>query len=313
MANFLSVLIYIIGAYLIGNAAGEARIALFTNMVTFSTYAALATASFTYMVMLYIVANRAIASIDRVEEVLDAKISITDPETAKKPTEAEGTIEFRNVSFRYPGSGQDALKDISFRVEKGQTVAIIGATGSGKTTLLNLIPRMYDCEHGEVLVDGVNVRDHQLKDLRNRIGYVPQKSLLFSGTIAENIDFGEGIGFQRTLQDIKKAAEIGQAKEFIERKEGAYQAWVEQGGANFSGGQRQRLTISRAICREPEIYLFDDSFSALDFKTDRTLRKQLRESANGATMLIPPLRDRQLSGDHPAGLGGSRSDLRPDG
>ena len=286
MASFLSILIYIIGAYLIYNAAGEARIGLFSDMVTFSTYAALATAAFAYMIILYISGVQAVASLERVQAVLDAEITVTDPEDAEKPSAPEGTIEFRNVSFRYPGAAQEALKDISFRVEKGQTVAIIGATGSGKTSLLNLIPRMYDCTRGEVLVDGVNVKKQRLRDLRNRIGYVPQRSLLFSGTIAENIDFGEGSGFKRTLRDIKRAAEIGQAREFIEHKEGGYQGRVEQGGANFSGGQRQRLTISRAICREPEIYLFDDSFSALDFKTDRALRKQLRESAGDATMLI---------------------------
>ena len=286
MVNLLSVLIYIIGAYLIHRAAGQEKIALFSDMVAFSSYAALATTAFMFMIMIYIAGILAFASMGRVREVLDREITITDPKEEKTPSAERGTIEFRNVSFRYPGSGEDALKDICFRVEPGQTVAIIGATGCGKTTLLNLIPRMFDASRGEVLVDGVDVRDYRLKNLRNRIGYVPQRSILFSGTIAENIDYAEADGFKRTLRDIQRAAEIGQAKDFIEKKKDAYQARVEQGGANFSGGQKQRLTISRAICREPEIYLFDDSFSALDFKTDRALRERLRESAGDATMLI---------------------------
>jgi ATP-binding cassette subfamily B protein len=197
-----------------------------------------------------------------------------------------GTIEFRNVSFRYPGATENALTDISFTIEKGQTVAIIGATGSGKTTLMNLIPRFYDVTEGAVFVDGRNVIDYNLWSLRDLIGYVPQKSFLFAGTVGSNIDFGQKSGLENTLSEIKKAAEIGQSKDFVERKQGQYEARVEEGGSNFSGGQRQRLTISRAVCRDPELYLFDDSFSALDFKTDATLRKKLRENAKDSTQII---------------------------
>ena len=200
--------------------------------------------------------------------------------------EAPGTIEFKNVSFRYPGASEYALRNVSFRIESGQTAAFIGSTGCGKTSVMNLIPRLYDASEGQILINGVDVRTYKQRDLRNRIGYVPQKSRLFTGTIAGNIAYGDNGRFNASLKEIKKAAEVGQANEFIEQKQGQYDSEVLSGGVNFSGGQRQRLTISRAICRDPEIYLFDDSFSALDFMTDRKLRTSLRETSAGATVVI---------------------------
>ena len=228
---------------------------------------------------------KALASIDRISEVLNTEIHIRDGANETAET-AKGTVEFKHVTFRYPNAGDDALTDISLSIQAGQTVAFIGATGSGKTSILNLIPRFYDVTGGQVLVNGKDVRDYKLKELRNKLGYIPQRSILFSGTIADNIAYGDNGRFRATLTEIKHAAEVGQAKEFIEKKEGGYEAKVSEGGKNFSGGQRQRLTISRAIARDPEIYLFDDSFSALDFKTDRMLRDRLKEVAAGATVII---------------------------
>ena len=285
IGNLLGILIYTIGAYVIQAAAVTERVGLFSDMVVFSSFAALATMAIMQIVMVYIVFMRGMASQMRIIEVLDKEVRIKDSSDEKCPLKT-GTIEFKNVSFRYPGAAADTLKNITFKINKGETVALIGATGCGKTSIMNLIPRMYDVSDGEVLVDGVDVRDYKLAELRSRIGYVPQKSILFSGTIAQNIDFAEGIGFQRTLSHIREAARVGQADSFIEKREGQYYARVEQGGSNFSGGQRQRLNISRAISRDPEIYLFDDSFSALDFETDRRLRKALRESSQNATVLM---------------------------
>lgn len=264
----------------------EDKIALFSEMLVFSSYALQAMAGFILMLMAVAMLPRVLVSSKRITEVLDEKCSITDGDKASETEEAKGIIEFRDVSFAYAPNCGNALSHISFRIEKGMTVAITGATGSGKTTLLNLIPRMYDVTEGEVLVDGRNVRDYKLSELREKIGYVPQHSFLFSGTIAYNIDYGQKNGFQAAISDIKKAAEIGQSKDFIELKENTYSSWVEEGGVNFSGGQRQRLTISRAVCRNPEFYLFDDSFSALDFKTDSILRHNLREHAKDATQII---------------------------
>jgi ATP-binding cassette subfamily B protein len=226
-------------------------------------------------------------SLKRIAQVLNKKTMIMDPEEAfAKDPAICGTLEFRNVSFMYPGSREYAIRDISFRMEKGETVAIVGGTGSGKTTLLNLIPRLYEATEGEILVDGVDIKKMKLKDLRNIFGYVPQKSFLFSGTIVSNIDFGDNGKLKKTIEEIVKASKLGKADEFIRAKEGGYNAHVEEGGSNFSGGQRQRLTISRAICRDPEIFLFDDSFSALDYKTDKTVREGLKETLSGASVLM---------------------------
>lgn len=284
--NSLSLIIYILGAMMINGSAQAEKLPLFSQMIVFSSYALQAMAAFVMMLLAVIVLPRVIVSVGRISEILDTKVNITDGEHEVGANGLAGSIEFRNVSFAYPGAAGNALSNISFKVEKGQTLAIIGPTGSGKTTLLNLIPRLYDATEGQVLVDGMDVRAYKVSALRNKMGYVPQKSFLFSGTIASNIDYGQKSGFQAAITDIRKAAEVGQSKEFIERKKEAYQAPVEEGGANFSGGQRQRLTISRAICRDPEFYLFDDSFSALDFKTDSVLRHRLREHAKDATQII---------------------------
>ena len=285
MTNVLNVAIYCIGAIVIGTAAASDRIGLFSEMVTFSSYALLVMTAFVQLLVIYMGLVKALASIDRISEVLNTEIRICDGANEEAET-AKGTVEFKHVTFRYPNAGDDALTDISLSIKAGQTVAFIGATGSGKTSILNLIPRFYDVTGGQVLVGGKDVRDYKLKDLRNKLGYIPQRSILFSGTIADNIAYGDNGRFRATLTEIKHAAEVGQAKEFIEKKEGGFEAKVSEGGKNFSGGQRQRLTISRAIARDPEIYLFDDSFSALDFKTDRMLRDRLKEVAAGATVII---------------------------
>ena len=285
--NALSLIIYLLGAVMINDTVDSGdRLTLFSDMIVFSSYALQAMGAFVFMLLAVIMLPRFLVSLKRVNEIINAKNSIEDGKFESGANGMVGSIEFRNVSFAYPGASGNAISDISFKVERGMTLAIIGSTGSGKTTLMNLIPRLYDATEGVILVDGRDVRDYKIWALRDKIGYVPQKSFLFAGTIASNIDYGQKSGLQATLNEIKKAAEVGQSKEFIENKEGNYQAKVEEGGTNFSGGQRQRLTISRAICRDPEIYLFDDSFSALDFKTDSVLRKQLRSSAKDSTQII---------------------------
>lgn len=284
-SNFLNIAIYGIGAIVIGSATVGERIGLFSDMVTFSSYALLVMAAFIQLLIVYVALVRCATSVKRVSEVLNCQVEIKDGLEQQEITKS-GTIEFRHVSFRYPNTKENALSDINISINKGETVAFIGATGSGKTTLLNLILRFYDVDSGDILVDGRDVRDYKLKDLRNRLGYIPQKSTLFSGTIASNIAYGDNGRFKATLREVIKAAKVGQASEFIEQKEGSYSAKVSEGGRNFSGGQKQRLTISRAIAREPEIYIFDDSFSALDYKTDKRLRQSLKETAKEATVLI---------------------------
>jgi ATP-binding cassette subfamily B protein len=277
----------VIGAYLILGSDVPERIGLFSDMVMFSSYVMLVVAAFSQITVVYTSIANTTASVDRVSEVLLTEVKIRDGEDREASSgEPDGSIEFRHVNFRYSEKGGRALKDLNFRIEPGQTVAIVGATGCGKTSILNLIPRLYDATEGEVLVGGKNVRDYKLKDLRSIIGYVPQRSVLFSGTIAQNVDYGDNGRFRATLKEIKDACEVGQAREFIEKKEGSYDARVSRDGSNFSGGQRQRLSISRAICRDPGIYLFDDSFSALDFQTDKRLRSALRKTAAGATVII---------------------------
>ncbi|MBO4395330.1 MAG: ABC transporter ATP-binding protein [Eubacterium sp.] len=285
--NLLNLIIVYLGGVMIRELVETTeKQSLFAEMVVFSSYAVQAISAFAMMIIIIAALPRTVVSIKRINEVLYTENAIKDGHAETGANGQIGTIEFRDVSFRYPGSPENVLSNISFRVERGQTVAIVGATGSGKTTLMNLIPRFYDATEGVVMVDGRDVRDYKLWALRDRLGYVPQKSFLFSGTIYSNIDYGQRTGLQNTLSDIKKASEIGQSRDFIEKKEGGYEARVEEGGSNFSGGQRQRLTISRAVCRDPEMYLFDDSFSALDFKTDATLRKTLRSHAKDATQII---------------------------
>ncbi len=285
--NSLTLIIYALGAAMIYNlnVATEQQ-QLFSDMIVFSSYALQAFSAFSLLILIVALLPRMVVSLKRINEVTTTEVEIRDGVATTGANGKIGTLEFRDVSFAYPGAADNALSHISFEVGKGQTLAIIGATGSGKTTLLNLIMRFYDVTEGSVFVDGRDVRDYNLWALRDKMGYVPQKSFLFAGTIGSNIDYGHRSGLENTLSEIKRAAEVGQSKEFIEQKSGAYDAEVDEGGSNFSGGQRQRLTISRAICRDPETYLFDDSFSALDFKTDATLRKNLRESAEDATQVI---------------------------
>ena len=281
----LNLAIYVIGIGIIQKTDPGMKKSMYADMVAFSSYALQIVQAFIFLIQAIMLMPRLFVSAGRISEVINTELSIVNGEKNAAPV-SKGTVEFRNVSFRYPNSGEYALKDISFEIRCGETAAFIGATGCGKTTLMNLIPRLYDATEGQILVDGVDVRDYNLKSLRNLLGYVPQKSRLFTGTIAGNIAYGDNGRFNATLKEIKQASEIGQAGDFIEQKPEGYDTQVQSGGSNFSGGQRQRLTISRAICRDPEIYLFDDSFSALDFATDNRLRKTLKATAQDATMLI---------------------------
>lgn len=287
--NGLTLGIYWIGAALISAilltspAAMMERIGLFSDMVVFMQYAMQVIMAFLMLVMIFVMLPRVTVSASRVNEVLDTKARIVDgKETQGKPG-MKGEIEFRDVSFRYPDADGDAIHHISFTAHHGQTVALIGATGCGKSSIINLIPRLYDATSGQVLVDGVDVRDYTQDALRGKIGFVPQKAFLFSGTVSSNVGYGED---NASGAAIRKAVAIAQAAEFVESPEVGYSGTVAQGGSNFSGGQKQRLSIARAVARDPEILVFDDSFSALDYKTDRTLRQALREQTSGTTNII---------------------------
>lgn len=282
----LSLAVYWIGAYLIQNAQGAEKLSLFSEMVVFSQYAMQVVMAFMMLVMISVLLPRALVSAKRINEVLDTPLSVADGEGKTSVPGKEGVIEFKDVSFRYPNAGKEALSHISFTAQKGETVAFIGATGCGKSTAVNLIPRFYDATEGEVFVDGVNVKEYKQEDLRNKIGYVSQKAILFSGTIADNVAYGDNGGKGFTRENIKNAVHIAQAQEFVEKKPEGYDGYVAQGGANFSGGQKQRLSIARAVCRNPEILIFDDSFSALDYKTDRILRKELNQACKEVTRII---------------------------
>ncbi len=286
LMNGLSLAIYFTGAFIIEIVSAGERLPVFSEMVVFSSYATQVVSAFIYLIAIFFLLPRAVVSINRISQVVKTKVKIQDGSCSAGDQTRTGEVAFRHVSFRYPDAKENVLTDVSFVAHPGETVAFIGATGCGKTTLLNLIPRLYDATEGEVLVGGRNVREYRLSSLRSQLGYVPQKNQLFSGTIADNIDYGDNGRFEATLREIKAAAEVGQAKEFIEKKKAAYQARVAQGGSNFSGGQKQRLAIARAVCRDPQIFLFDDSFSALDYRTDRTLRESLRKAAGNATILI---------------------------
>ncbi|MCL1873992.1 MAG: ABC transporter ATP-binding protein/permease [Clostridiales bacterium] len=282
----LSLAIYWIGAYLIDAAAMTDKLGLFSNMVVFSQYAMQVIMSFMMLSMMFVMLPRAGVSAKRINEVLDTEPQIKEGTLSEGKPGIAGEIIFRHVGFRYPDAAEPVLSDISFTAKKGETVAFIGSTGSGKSTLVNLIPRFFDATAGEILVDGVNVKDYKLESLLNKIGYVPQKAVLFKGTVASNVAFGENGRDEYSEDDIRKAVQIAQGSDFVEEMEDGYNAAIAQGGTNISGGQKQRLAIARAVCCKPEIYIFDDSFSALDYKTDRMLRSVLKKETAGVTSLI---------------------------
>lgn len=282
----LSLSIYWIGAYLINGAGAMDRLTLFSNMVVFSSYAMQVIMSFMMLVMIFVMLPRASVSAKRINEVLETKPTITDGNKSTGNEGVEGQIEFKNVSFKYPGASEYVLEDVSFIAKKGETVAIIGSTGSGKSTLISLVTRFYDVTSGEVLVDGINVKEYIQEALYNKIGYVPQKAVMFRGTVRSNVGFGDNGKNNSGQQDIESAIRIAQGTDFVEKMEKQYDSEISQGGTNVSGGQKQRLSIARAICRKPEMYIFDDSFSALDYKTDRILRSTLKEETSGVTSLI---------------------------
>lgn len=280
--NMLSVSIYFIGALLIMDAYGPSKIDIFSDMVVFSSYTMHVVLSFVFMIMTLMQMPRALVSSKRVQEVIDTVPTIISG-AAKPPM--TGTVEFRDVSFRYPEAAEDCLSGISFKVAAGETVAIIGATGSGKSTLVNLMLRFYDVSGGSVSVDGTDVREYNLDSLRSRFGYVPQNVVLFTGTVGYNVGFGLPSDADR-ISEIRRALDIAQASSFVDGMEGGIDAMVSQGGTNLSGGQRQRLSIARAVCKRAEIMVFDDSFSALDYKTDRNLRNALAEECKDSTKII---------------------------
>lgn len=284
--NCIALGVYWIGAILINSAGAGDKMVLFSDMVIFSAYAVQVIMAFTLLTIVFIMLPRASISAKRINEVLGTKTRIINGKLKKGKAEKEGVLEFRNVSFAYPDSNEHVIKNINFTANKGETVAFIGATGSGKSTIINLAVRFYDVSEGEILVDGINVKEYTKEALCNKFGYVSQKAVLFSGTVSSNIAYGENGKEKASQEEIKKAVEIAQSKDFVEKLEDGYDGIVAQGGTNFSGGQKQRLSIARAIARKPEFYIFDDSFSALDYKTDRMLRSKLAEETKGITTLI---------------------------
>jgi ATP-binding cassette subfamily B multidrug efflux pump len=280
----LSLAIYWIGAILIQNANGTAKMGLFSDMIVFSSYAMQVVMAFMMLIMIFILMPRAHVSAKRINEVLDTKPSLENGSLTSSKANRLGEVEFKNVSFKYPDAEEYVIEDISFTVKKGETVAFIGSTGCGKSTVVNLIPRFYDATAGEVLVDGINVNQYEQTALRNKMGYVSQKAILFGGTVSSNVAFGDN--GSDLSSDVVDAIFTSQASDFVEKMEGSYEAHVSQGGTNLSGGQKQRLSIARAIARRPEILIFDDSFSALDYKTDRKLRSELKKKSSGTTILI---------------------------
>ena len=279
--NGLPLSIYIIGASLIHN---NPSVKLFSNMVTFSGYAIQVVMSFVMLIAIFVMFPRAQVSASRINEVLDTKNSIEDGEGSTEPIKT-GEVQFVNVGFKYPDAEEYVLHDISFKAKKGETVAFIGSTGSGKSTLINLVPRLYDATEGQVIVDGVNVKDYTLEQLNDKIGYISQKAVLFNGTVRSNVTLGEKNGLKANEEEVKKALEIAQA-DFVYDLSGGLDSEIDQGGKNVSGGQKQRLSIARAIARNPEILIFDDSFSALDYKTDKNLRASIKENLSETTCLI---------------------------
>ena len=277
--------IYIIGAILIERAGMLDKITLFSNMVVFSSYGMQVIMSFLMLAMIFMMVPRSEISAKRINAVLDEELSIKDGKFDGN-TEEVGTVEFKNVSFKYPDADEYVLKNISFKVNKGETIAFIGSTGSGKSTLINLIPRFYDVTDGEILVDGINVKDYKQESLNNKLGYISQKAVMFTGTVTENVTYGDNGKGAISDKKVKEAIKVAQGKDFVEKMEDSYNAHIARGGTNISGGQKQRLSIARAIARNPEIYIFDDSFSALDYKTDATLRTELKKYTKSATNMI---------------------------
>ena len=282
--NGLTLGIYFIGALLIEKAMLGDKLLIFSNMVVFTSYGMQVIMSFLMLAMIFMILPRASVSAKRINAILDEDITIKDG-TFDGKTKETGTVEFKNVSFKYPDADEYLLKNISFKVNKGETIAFIGSTGSGKSTLINLVPRFYDATDGEVLVDGVNVKEYTSEALHNKMGYVPQKAVMFTGSVLENVAYGEAIK-EPTTKELKEAIKVAQGREFVEAMEDKYDSHIARGGTNISGGQKQRLSIARAIARNPEIYIFDDSFSALDYKTDAVLRKKLKKYTKDATSMI---------------------------
>ena len=277
--------IYVVGAILIIKSGMVDKITMFSNMVVFSSYGMQVIMSFLMLTMIFMILPRARVSAKRINEVLDEEPSIKSG-SFKGETKEKGTVEFKDVSFKYPDADEYLLKNISFKANPGEIVAFIGSTGSGKSTLINLVPRLYDATLGEVFVDGVNVKDYDLHELNNRIGYISQTAFMFTGSVYDNVSYGDNGKEKASLEDVKKAIKIAQGKDFVEKLDKDYKAHIARGGTNISGGQKQRLSIARAIARNPEIYIFDDSFSALDYQTDLKLRTELKKHTKDATSLI---------------------------
>lgn len=282
----LSLVIYWVGSLLINKAGLFDKINLFSDMMVFSQYAIQVVMSFMMLVMIFMLLPRVLVAAKRINEVLDTEITIKDGTATEGAKAKTGEVEFRDVSFRYPDAEGNVLEHITFTAKKGETVAFIGSTGCGKSTVINLIPRFYDATEGQVLVDGVDVKEYSQKALRNKIGYVSQKATLFTGTIRSNVAYGDNGKPEPSLEAVKDAVATAQSTDFVEKMENSYDGYVSQGGANLSGGQKQRISIARAIAKNPEILIFDDSFSALDYKTDRVLRKTLDEKCRDTTRLI---------------------------
>ncbi len=276
--------IYVIGTVLIEKANMLDKITLFSNMVVFSSYGMQVIMSFLMLAVIFMMWPRAKISAERINEILDQDISVIEGSFDGK-TKEKGTVEFKDVSFKYPDADEYILRDISFKVKKGETIAFIGSTGSGKSTLINLVPRFYDATSGKVLIDGVDVKEYKKEALNNKLGYVPQKAVMFTGTVSSNVSYGKSNN-KITNDKIKEAIDVAQAKDFVEKMDEKYESHIARGGTNVSGGQKQRLAIARAIARKPEIYIFDDSFSALDYKTDSVLRRELKKYTSDATVMI---------------------------
>ncbi|MEF2690690.1 MAG: ABC transporter ATP-binding protein [Bacilli bacterium] len=280
----LTLSIYAIGIYLLNKAALTDKVSIFSNMIVFSSYAMQVVMSFMMLAIVFVMFPRASVSAKRILEVLETDVKIKSG-SFKEDTNIKGEVEFKNVSFKYPDAEEYVLKNISFKASKGETIAFIGRTGCGKSTLINLIPRFYDVTEGKILIDGVNVKDYDLEYLHNKLGYIPQKAVMFNGTVKENVAYGSN-GKKFTKEKIERSIKIAQAKDFVSKMDKDIDSHIASGGTNISGGQKQRLAIARAIARDPEIYIFDDSFSALDYKTDYVLRKDLKKYTKDATTFI---------------------------